>query len=237
MLRRWLARRLTPLVWRWDPRRRAEAMREYGLIEKDSGCQILDALALVREPEPRARLFQQVLEEFHHSDLFEDACRELSDTLVGTPVVTRDALIGKTPGPDALLDLMAYVHVGEAAVEADFSAYAKAPLDPEIARAFARAGADERHHVGDSRRLLEETAGGDKARADRAVFKARVLRGWRAYVKAASAVGQLPLSLLLGLLYALAGPLRNLCAKRLAAPRAEQLASLREQWRRASPPR
>ncbi|MBI3552412.1 MAG: hypothetical protein HY077_07825 [Elusimicrobia bacterium] len=140
MVRRWLARYVTPLAWKWAPLRRAQAMREYSLIEKDSGCQILDALELVHEPAVRAQLFQQVLEEFHHSDLFEDVCRELSDKPIGTPVVTRDALVGRDPGPDALLDLIAYVHVGEAAVNVDFAAYAKAPIDPVIAKAFARAG-------------------------------------------------------------------------------------------------
>lgn len=237
MVRRWLARYVTPLAWKWAPLRRAQAMREYSLIEKDSGCQILDALELVHEPAVRAQLFQQVLEEFHHSDLFEDVCRELSDKPIGTPVVTRDALVGRDPGPDALLDLIAYVHVGEAAVNVDFAAYAKAPIDPVIAKAFARAQADEHHHVDDSRRMLEPLAGGDAGRLRWALAKAGLLRGWRSYVKTMSRLGELPLMLLLYALYALAGSLRGACRRRLEAPPEEQLEIFREQWRRSLGPR
>jgi hypothetical protein len=233
MFRRVLARIVTPLVWRWSPRRQAEAMREYSLIEKDSGCQILDALPLVREPKTRAQLFQQVLEEFHHSDLFEDACNDLALAPVGTPVVTRDALVGLDPGPDAVLDLIAYVHVGEDAVDRDFQVYAKAPLDPTIAKAFARAGADEHHHVADSRRLLTPFSGGSAWKERWAIGKARALRLWRSYLKTMRRVGELPLSLLLTVLYAAAGPLRGLCRGRLEMSRDSQLEILREQWKRS----
>lgn len=209
-------------------------MREYALIEKDSGFQILDALPLVRGAQTRAQLFQQVLEEFHHADLFEGACRELSDKPLGTPVVTRDALVAADPGPDALLDLIAYVHVGEAAVDKDFEAYAQAPLPAPVSRAFALARADERHHVGDSRRLLEPFAAGDPGRITRALLKARLLRGWRSYVQTMSAVGMLPLGLLLTVLYALSGWLKSAARGRLEMSAESQLAIMREQWRRAA---
>ncbi|MDE2490385.1 MAG: hypothetical protein KGM24_06025 [Elusimicrobia bacterium] len=231
MLRRWLARRVTPLIWKLSPRREAAAMREYGIIEKDSGCQILDALDLVAEPAARAQLFQQVLEEFHHADLFEGACRELSSAPVPTPIVTRDALVGENPGPSALLDLIAYVHVGEAAVDLDFQAYATAPLKAPIARAFALARADEHHHVADSRRMLEPFAAGRSL--SRVLWKARLLRGWRAYLKAMRGVGQVPLGALLSVLYVLAAPLRGASRRRLEMPPERQLEILREQWARA----
>lgn len=232
MIRRWIAQRLTPLVWRLFPARQAAAMREYSLIEKDSGCQILDALPLVKDDAVRAKLFQQVLEEFHHADLFESACREVSDAPVGTPVITRDPLLPEDADAGALLDLVAYVHVGEAAVDQDFHAYADAPLAPPIARAFALARADERHHVGDSRRMLEPL--GDARAVSRALLRARLLRGWRAYVKAMRGAGEVPLALLLGALYALSGWLRGVSRTRLELPASEQLEILREQWRRST---
>ncbi len=234
MIRRWLARRLTPLLWRLFPSRQAAAMREYALIEKDSGCQILDALPLVEDAELRARLFQQVLEEFHHSDLFEGACREVSSKPLGTPVVTRDSLVSAEPGSDALLDLIAYVHVGEAAVDKDFEAYAGGAFAAPIARAFALARADERNHVGDSRRMLEPFAAGDPGRVTRALLKARLLRGWRSYVQTMSAIGGLPLALLLAGLYALSGLLKGPSRGRLALTAQQQLEIMREQWRRAA---
>lgn len=209
-------------------------MREYSLIEKDSGCQILDALDIVHDPATRAELFQQVLEEFHHADLFEGACRELSDSPVGTPVVTRDALVKPGAGPEDLLDLVAYVHVGEAAVDEDFGVYARAPLDKEIARAFARARADEHQHVADSARLLGRFDGGVAGRARWALFKARSLRAWRTYVRAMRVVGEFPLALLLSALYAVSGPLlRATSLRRLELNRDAQLEILRGQWRRA----
>lgn len=212
-------------------------MREYGLIEKDSGCQILDALPLVHAPETRAQLFQQVMEEFHHSDLFEGACRELSTAPVGTPVVTRDALVGLDPGPDAVLDLIAYVHIGEDSVDRDFRAYAKAPLNPTIAKTFARAGADEHNHVEDTRRLLAPFSGGSVARERWAIFKARALRFWRTYLKTMSQIGEIPLAGLLTVLYVAAGPLRAMCRGRLEMGRDAQLEILREQWKRSLAPR
>lgn len=234
MLRGRLVRNLTPLIWKFAPRRRAQAMREYSLVEKDSGCQILDALEIVEDPAIRAELFQQVLEEFHHADLFENACRELSDEPVGTPVVTRDVLVKPGVGSEALLDLIAYVYVGEAAVDEDFGEYARAPLDREISRAFARARADEYQHVADSRRLLARFDGRVPGRARWALLKARGLRAWRVYVRAMRAIGEFLLAALLTALYAVSGPLlRGASKRRLELGRAEQLEIFRAQWLRA----
>ena len=233
MIRRLLAPIVTPLIWKLSPRRQAAAMREYGIIEKDSGCQILDALPLVHAAETRAQLFQQVLEEFHHSDLFETACQELAQAPVGTPVVTRDALVGADPGPDAVLDLIAYVHIGEDAVDRDFRAYSKANLNPVIAKTFARAGADEHHHVEDTRRLLSPFSGGSPSREKWAIAKAHALRLWRTYMKTMSQIGEIPLTVLLAVLYVASGPLRGMCRGRLGMESGSQLKIFREQWTRS----
>lgn len=206
--RQYVIRYLTPWIWRAHPRRKAEALQRFALIEKDSACQILGAVPLISDPEVKAGLFQHVLEEFHHADLFEDTCRKFSSAHLNQPVITRDILVADTDGkpsdPEAL-KFFSYVHVGEREVNDDFSHYARAPLDKEITTVFKRVRADEAHHEKDSLELLRRFAGGNDRQVGSALFKSGWLRGWRAYANAMRAVGEVPLTILLSGLYYISG--------------------------------
>jgi len=232
ILRHWLIRFFTPLVWRLFPDRKRDALQEFSMIEKDSGCQLLSAMDHVHDPKLQAIFFQQVLEEFHHADLFDRACTAYSDAPLDIPVITRDELIDPAGGPKAVLDLVSYVHVGESAVNDDFGAYTRAPIDTRIRGVFKAASEDEAGHVESSRELLTELASGDDRKVRRALFMSRVKRGWRSYVRSMRHIGEWPLAILLSVLYFLAGPLVIMpLRRRLDLPRQQQLQILSSQLR------
>lgn len=222
--RRLLIRFVTPLAWRLSERRMIAALQEFSLIEKDSGCQLLNAMDHICDPQVKAGLFQHVLEEFHHADLFAGTCLELARAPLETPVITRDSLIDPAAGEETVVDFVSYVHVGESAVNADFEAYSEMPVDARIRAVFRAVRADEANHEVDSRALLGSLLGGDNARLRRALRQAGRKRMWRSYVLSMRALGELPLALILGALYFLAGPfVTRVLRRRLGLSRSEQL--------------
>lgn len=230
LFRRLLIRFFTPLAWRLSPGRKCGALQEFSTIEKDSGCQLLSAIDRVHDPKIQATLFQHVLEEFHHADLFERACQAYATAPLETPVITRDALLDPEPGPNDLLDFVSYVHVGESAVNGDFGAYAKAPIDARIRGVFAAVRTDEEGHEESSFDLLSALAQGSKTRLRWALLKSRAKRSWRSYVLMMRGVGELPLTVLLSALYFLAGPLvAGALRRRLDISKEEHLKILRLQ--------
>lgn len=232
-LRGLLIRWVTPVVWRLSPERKARALQEFSLIEKDSGCQLLAAISHVDDPRVKAQLFQHVLEEFHHADLFDRAAKSCADGPLEVPVITRDELIDPKAGPDGLLDFVSYVHAGESAVNADFAHYAAYAPDRLLRGVFTAVRADEAGHEAGTSELLLAVAGGDGHKARRAVLFSRLKRAWRSYALSMRSVGELPLSVLLTALYFVSGPfVRGALRRRLALGRPEQLRLLREQLER-----
>lgn len=204
------------------------------MIEKDSGCQLLGAMDRVHDARVKAQLFQHVLEEFHHADLFERACAAYSNAPLEIPVITRQALV-EGDGPQAVVDFVSYVHVGESAVNADFEAYAKSSVDPRIQGVFKAVRMDEANHEEDSMELLESIAGGKGSRLRWSLLKSRAKRGWRSYVLVMRGIGEIPLAVLLSILYFVAGPfVFKTLQRRLELAREEQLKILLVQLERTA---
>ena len=221
--RHWVIRWVTPFIWRIFPGRKLKSLQQFSLVEKDSGCQLLYCLSLVRDEKLKAYLFQHVLEEFYHSELFEDLSRELSPGHLYQQLLPRLELLQADSGNAELLDFFAYVHEGERAVNRDFLVYSNAPLEPTLKQVFRRAGLDEGHHEKDTDEIVSREFGGAAAhRWSR--FKAALKRHWELFKSGSKAFGTIPMTIVISLIYFLLGGfVARAAQRRLALSNAEQL--------------
>ncbi len=220
---------VTPLIWRLFPGRKLRAIQRFSVTEKDSGCQLLYCISLTDDPELRTYLFQHVIEELFHAEIFEELCRDESDKHLYIELLPRIGLLPEHPGPAEIADFFAYVHVGEQAVNRDFLVYSRSRFDPALKAVFRRAGLDEGHHEVDTQVIFERLAGGKRAYQVR-LARARILRSWRLFAEAMKSVGVVPMTAMLSLIYFLLAPLAVPGARRrLELPEEEQLRLFREQ--------
>ena len=225
-----IIRWLTPLVWKLSPARKLQALQRFSAVEKDSGHQLQYCVSLVSDSRLKCYLFQHVLEEFFHSELFEEQCRRISDRHLYLEVPPRIDLLPPQAGPGEVLDFFAYVHVGEQAVNRDFVVYSHAPLEPELRAVFRRAGMDEGHHEEDTLQILEGLAGGTGWSFRSRLTVARARRAWSLFADAMKSIGVVPMTAAIGLIYFVLGPVALGSAReRLRLPEEEQLRIFRDQ--------
>ncbi len=221
---------LTPVIWRVFPQRKLSALQEFSLIERDSGGQLLSCIPLIADPKLKAHVFQHVLEEVFHGEIFEDLCHSLSSKPLVTPVKAREDLLSHRQAGDEVIELFSYVHIGEQAVNRDFLQYARARLDKKSRAVFARAGGDEGKHECDTGDILLDLVSGDRSAYRKYLWRARAKRAWLLYTAAMSAIGEVVLSALLAATYVFAAAPATLAARRrLKMPASDQLNLLREQ--------
>ena len=228
--RHWFIRTLTAPIWRRFPARKLRALQEFALVEKDSGNQLLECIPLVSDPKLKAHLFQHVLEEIYHGEIFDGVCKELSSKPLPLPMKPLEDLISGTPNPETLVRTLAYVHVGERAVNRDFLQFANSISEPSLRRVFLRAGGDEGKHEGDTGDILFELSGSNKLNYFWNMLRAQCKRSWALYTSAMRRFGELWLAILLTFVYFLfgalaAGAIRN----RFKPDQADQKEALRLQ--------
>lgn len=227
-----LIRLLTPLVWSASEKRKLAALQEFSDTELDSGWQSLHALERVEDPRAKAVLFLHALEEFRHADMFAALLGSYSRAPLNHPVFARKAMLADAASRDGLLEFLAQVYVGESEINRDFVAYSRSGVDAPIRELFTRIKKDEEgpEEVGwDLMRRCGDRSAGELRWL---VFKKRAAHAWRRYANATQSVGNLWLSVLLGVVYALVGPFAFLPLRaRLALDPRSQLDILREQLR------
>jgi hypothetical protein len=225
-----IIRWLTPVIWRLFPARKISTLQEFSTVERDSGGQLLCCIPLVSDPRLKAAIFQHVLEEVFHGEIFEELCQSFSERPLPTPVKPREDLVSPNPGADEVLRFFSYVHVGEQAVNRDFLQYAHAALDKKSRAVFMRAGSDEGQHEGDTGDILLDLVKGDRRRYRRYIWMARAKRAWLLYKGTMSRVGEFMLGVMLTAVY-LAGGLAatRSSRRRLKMPAAEQAELMRRQ--------
>lgn len=223
-LRRTIIKFITPLAWRLSKSRKCSALLEFSLIERDSASQLMDALKFVDDPRAKAGIFQHVLEEYHHADLFEKTCDELSTELMNVPVMTRHRLVSGEKANFDKLGFLTYVYVGEKNVNRDFSTYARISTDKIVSDTFLRVQADEANHEADTFDILKSLAGHRSGVLRWNLLKAEWLLWYRAYVGYMRRFGELFLTCWLAVVYfALGWVVAPACRTRLELHEAEQL--------------
>jgi rubrerythrin len=215
--------------WVWaDAGRRASRLLRFAEVEADGGRDLVRAAELTDDPRLRRLYLRHAKDEQRHADIFRKRGLEL---LRGHPEA--DGLSPGsewlTPGERGLDDvnvesgrdgpLLAFLHLSERAAARDFAVYRDAVGgDAETRHVFQTILRDEEFHMNYTRAELARVSPG---RQKKLIWRARLSRLWKAYLRFAVALGGLLGTLLLALQYFILLPVFALVSKR-AARRAPQ---------------
>jgi hypothetical protein len=205
---------ITPLIWKYFPARKAQALQEFSSIEKDSGCQLLWALELIPDPKYKAYIFQHVIEEFYHAEIFEDLSNVYTDNYLVHRLLPREMLVNKKSTVPELYEFFSYAHVGEKGVNKDFSYYLDAPIDQKISAVFNRVVKDENNHVYDTDDILKEMTSKKKFYYEYLVLKSTVIRKLNEMKKTPQWLAEILLNIVLGGVFYTFGFLAHLTVRK-----------------------
>jgi len=217
-----ILRPLYRTVWA-NARRRSRKLLQFAEIEADGGRDLVRAAELVDDPVLRRRFHAHARDEARHAALFRARGLALRSQFPGEEkdVVTAEWLAPGERGLDDLrvededaASLLAFIHLSESAAARDFGQYREVLANDPLTRAvFDRILRDEEFHMHYSLAELERAAPG---RAKYLLWKARLRRLWKAYMRLATALAGLMAGIVLTLQYYLLLPPFALLAKRAA---------------------
>jgi len=205
-------------VWR-DPVRRGHRLLRFAEVEADGGRDLARAAELTGDARLRRLYLRHAQDEQRHADIFRRRGAELLLAHKGEAGWQPDWL---APGERGLDDvkverdrdgaLLAFLHLSEAAAAKGFGTYRHAVGDdPETRDVFARILKDEDFHMKYTRHELARVA---PSKQGWLLWKARLGRLWKGYLRFAVALGGLMGGVLLTLQYFILLPVFALAAKR-----------------------
>ena len=194
----------------------------FAATEADGGRDLSRAAELTRDPLLRRLYLRHAQDESRHAELFRARGRTMIAAL-GAAGPARSEARWLAPGERGADDLrvederdaslLAFLHLSERAAAARFAAYRDAVPDEETREVFRRLLRDEVFHMTYTRTQLARVA---PERQRRHLWRARLSRLWKGYLRVAAAIaGVLGTAVLLAQ-YFLVLPAFALAAKRAA---------------------
>ena len=209
-------------IWR-DKDRRIQKLLRFSETETDGGRDILRAAELTADPLLRRLYLEHAIDEFRHGVLFR--CRAAA-LLKVSPSLSHSGFQGEwlAPGGHGLDDLevdgesdsdmLAFLHLSEKAAASRFSVYRDVMQhDPPTRAVFEEILHDETFHMGYT---LTQLARVEPERHRRHLWRARLSRLWKAYLRLATGIAGILGSLLLTIQYFVLLPPFAWLAKRAA---------------------
>jgi rubrerythrin len=194
-------------VWR-DRRRRGQRLLRFAEVEADGGRDLVRAAELTGDARLRRLYLRHASDERRHAEIFRQRGIEL---LSGNPAAETPAWQGDwlAPGERGLDDvrveggrdasLLAFLHLSERSAARDFAVYRDAlTQDAESRQVFERILRDEEFHMNYTRRELARVSPEDQYRL---LWRARLSRLWKAYLRFAVWLAGLIASVMLTLQY------------------------------------
>jgi len=210
--------------WIWsDTNRRVEKLFRFGETETDGGRDILRAAEVTSDPLLRRLYLEHAIDEFRHGVLFRHRAAELLKvSRSGSNSGFQGAWLA--PGGHGLDDLqvdgesdqtmLAFLHLSEKAAASRFSVYRDVmQYDPPTRAIFEEILHDERFHMNYT---LMQLARVEPQRHKRHLWRARLSRLWKAYLRLATGIAGILGSLLLTIQYFVLLPPFAWLAKRAA---------------------
>jgi hypothetical protein len=203
-------RMLTPLHrWIWsDADRRVQKLLRFGETETDGGRDILRAAEVTSDPLLRRLYLEHAIDEFRHGVLFRDRAAELLKTSHSRSRngFHSDWLAPGGHGLDDLqvdsesdVDMLAFLHLSEKAAASRFTVYRDVMEQDAPTRAvFEEILHDETFHMNYT---LTQLARVEPKRHRRHLWRARLSRLWKAYLRLATGLAGMLGSLLLTVQY------------------------------------
>ena len=203
-----------------SPRRRARKLFQFAVVEADGGRDLVRAAELTDDPMLRRKFLVHARDERRHAAMFYARGLALRSSLA-------DQRLGSVPnwlppGERGLDDLrvdgeseaalLAFLHLSEKSATRDFAIYRDVLLtDPPTQALFDRIVRDEESHM---RYTLAELDRVSQNKRKRHLWKARLSRLWKAYLRLASGIAGLLSKLMLTLQYFILIPPFAFLAKR-----------------------
>jgi hypothetical protein len=216
-------RMLTPVHrWIWsDAKRRVQKLLRFGETETDGGRDILRAAEVTSDPLLRRLYLEHAIDEFRHGVLFRRRAASLLSAVASgsNPGFQGDWL---APGGHGLDDLqvddesdytmLAFLHLSEKAAASRFTVYRDVMQhDPPTRAIFEEILHDETFHMNYTRTQLARIAPQGHRRH---LWRARLSRLWKSYLRLATAIAGVLGSILLIIQYFVLLPLFAWLAKR-----------------------
>jgi len=210
------------IVWS-DMACRARILLRFAEIEADGGRDLVRAAEATGDPILRGLFLRHAADEKRHAALFRTRA---ADLLAYGPRRNADPAPNWFAGGERGLDdlrvedetdqnLLAFLHLSEKAAARDFRIYAKVlERDPGTQAIFEAIGRDETFHMTYTLRQLHRL---DPKRHRWVIWRARLRRLWRAYLRLAGAIGALFGAVVLSAEYFTLLPPFALLARRAAA--------------------
>jgi hypothetical protein len=209
-------------VWR-DPVRRGQLLLRFAEVEADGGRDLARAAEMTGDPRLRRLYFRHAEDERRHSEIFRRRGVELlgQSAAAGAARWQPDWLapgerglddVRPEPGGDGAL--LAFLHLSEGAAARSFSVYRDAVGgDSETRDVFARILKDEAFHMNYTRHELARVS---PRRQNWLLWRARLGRLWKLYLRFAVAIAGIMGAVLLTLQYFVLLPVFAWGAKRAA---------------------
>lgn len=214
---------LTPVhrwVWR-DSQRRVQKLLRFGQTETDGGHDILRAAEMTPDSLLRRLYLKHAIDEYRHGELFRERGMALLHTLPAASASTfrADWLAPGGHGLDDLdvagesdNDLLAFLHLSEKAAASRFTVYRDVlRSDGPTCAIFEEILQDEVFHMGYT---LTQLARISPEHHRRHLWRARLSRLWKGYLRIATALAGVIGTLLLTVQYFVLLPLFAFLAKR-----------------------
>lgn len=206
-VRQALLRPLHRWIWR-DPARRGHKLLRFAETEADGGRYLVRAAEVTPDPMLRRLFLLHARDEERHAALFRQRGAALLRTLSASSRsgYRADWLAPGERGLDELRieemehgPLLAFLHLSEKSAATDFTRYRDALLrDPPTCAVFEKVLADETYHM---TYTLSQIARVSPRRHRRLLWRARLSRLWKAYLRLAVAVAGAVSGLILTSLY------------------------------------
>jgi hypothetical protein len=208
-------------VWR-DPVRRGRLLLRFAEVEADGGRDLARAAEVTADPRLRRLYLRHAEDERRHSEIFRRRGTQLLNEHEAGGA--RWQPLWLAPGERGLDDvrpepggdgpLLAFLHLSEAAAARGFAGYRDAlGRDPETRDVFARILKDEAFHMNYTRHELARVS---PRRQSWLLWRARLGRLWKLYLRLAVAIAGAMGTVLLTLQYFILLPVFAWAAKRAA---------------------
>jgi len=184
------------LVWS-DMTRRGRILLRFAQIEADGGRDLVRAAEATGDPILRGLFLRHAADEKRHAALFRARAADLlacGRSLHADPASEWIAegergLDDLSVEEEADRDLLAFLHLSESAAARDFQKYVRVlERDPGTREIFEAIGRDETFHMTYTLKQLHRL---DPKRHRWVIWRARLRRLWRAYLRLAGAIGAL----------------------------------------------
>ena len=206
-------------IWRDDGRRLQKLLR-FGETEIDGGRDILRAAEVTSDPLLRRLYLLHAIDEMRHGILFRRRASEMWRAGV-PPASSAESIPSAGHGLDDLNvndetddTMLAFLHVSEKAAATRFTVYRDVlDCDPATRKVFEEILHDEMFHMNYTLAQLVRVS---PQRHRRHLWRARLSRLWKAYLRLATALAGAIGALVLTVQYFVVLPLFALVAKRAA---------------------